>query len=213
MTRQQIAESLDFHINYVNSAFEAAIKEHPELDLVIPSENNKKGHGYDYTLEQVLLAMTYLRNKKGISELEKTILEEDFTMRKPEKVKALGIEGTDEFLKKVANYPKKKCCSTCIYCVKATMRNCKPVMKPYCNLWERFLHRLKNNKNKTTDPYNDYCTSWEYSHKEPLIFYTHKSPTNVDIYGNTKNEVLGFDISVFGKKTESVQLVTDVGLI
>lgn len=207
MTRQQIAQSLDLHINYIHSAFEAAIKEHPELNLYDSSRNNQKGFGVDYTIEQVLLAMSYLRDGKGISELERIMLEEDFTMRQPEKAKAIGIKGTEEFLRKVANYPKKRCCSTCAYCTKASMRNRKPVMKPYCNLWERFLHRLN------ADPYNDYCRQWEYSDKEPLIFYTADSPTNVDIHGNVRNEVLGFDVSCFGKKSDGVvKLVTDVGL-
>lgn len=207
MTRQQIAESLDLHINYINSAFEAAIKEHPELDIYDCVKNNKKGMGADYTLEQVLLAMSYLRDGRGISEIEKIMLSEDFSMRPPEKVKAIGIKGTEEFLRKVKNYPKKKCCSTCSFCTKSTMRNRKPVLKPYCLLWERFLHRLN------ADPYNDYCRQWEYSDKEPLIFYTHDSPTNVDIYGNVKNEVMGFDVSEFGKRISSeVRLVTDVGM-
>lgn len=207
MTRQQIAESLGLHINYINFAFEAAIKEHPELDIYNCAKNNRKGMGADYTLEQVLLAMSYLRDGRGISELEKIMLSEDFSMRPAEKVKAIGIKGTEEFLRKVKNYPKKKCCSTCSFCTKSTMRNRKPVLKPYCLLWERFLHRLN------ADPYNDYCRQWEYSGKEPLIFYTHDSPTNVDIYGNVKNEVMGFDVSQFGKGSDGeVKLVTDVGM-
>ena len=207
MTRQQIADSLDLHINYINSAFESALKEHPELDIHDCSKHNRKGMGADYTLEQILLAMSYLRDGKGISGIERIMLEEDFTMRPPEKAKAIGIKGTEEFLRKIKNFPKKKCCSTCAYCTKSTMRNRKPVMKPYCNLWERFLHRLN------ADPYNDYCRQWEYSNKKPLVFYTHNSPTNVDIYGNTKNEVLGFDVSQFGKDSgKEVKLVTDVGL-
>ena len=207
MTRQQIAESLELHINYINYAFEAAIKEHPELDIHDPSLHNQKGKGADYTLEQVLLAVSYLREGKGITEIERITLEEDFSMRPPEKVKAKGIEGTEEFLEAVARNPKKKCCATCSFCIKSTMRNRKPVQKPYCQLWKRFLHRLK------ADPYNDHCRQWEYSGKEPLIFYTHDSPVNVDIYGNTNNKVMGYDISNFGKKSSNkIKLVTDVGL-
>lgn len=208
MTRQQIAESLDLHINYINSSFEAAIKEHPELDLYDPSIYNKEGKRVDYTLEQVMLAMSYIRDGKGLTELEKAIITDDFTMKPPEKkVKARGIEGTEEFLEKIKNNPKKKCCSTCAYCSKSTMRNRKPVMKPYCNLWQRFLHRIKAN------PYKDWCRSWEYSEEEPLIFYTHDSPTNVDIHGNIRNEVMGFDVSNFSKESDSeIRLVTDVGL-
>ena len=212
MTRHQIAESLDLHINYVNLAFETAIKEHPELDIYDCTKNNKKGNGADYTLEQILLAMSYLRDGKGLTELERIILEEDFSMRPVEKVKAKGIEGTEEFLQKVANYPKKKCCSTCAYCTKAAMRNRKPVMKPFCNFWSRFLHRMKNNKGMTPSPYNDWCNQWEYSGKEPLIFYTHDSPVNLDIYGNVKNEVMGYDVSKFSKDNKEGALVTDVGI-
>lgn len=207
MTRQQISETLDLHINYINSAFESAIKEHPELDIHDSSLHNQKGKGADYTLEQVLLALSYFRDGKGISELERIMIEEDFSMRPPEKARAIGIKGTEDFLKKVANFPKKKCCSTCSFCTKSTMRNRKPVLKPFCKFWERFLHRLN------ADPYNDYCRQWEYSGKEPLIFYTAESPTNLDIYGNVKNEVMGFDISEFGKKSDGeVRLVTDIGL-
>lgn len=207
MTRQQIADSLDLHINYINAAFESAIKEHPELNIYNPSEHNKKGCGIDYTLEQVLLGLSYLRDGHGISEMEKIIIEEDFTMREPEKPKAIGIEGTEEFLLKIKNYPKFRCCSTCAYCTKSSMRNRKPVLKPYCNLWERFLHRIKAN------PYKDHCMQWEYSDREPLIFYTADSPSNVDIYGNIKNEVMGFDVSNFGKPSgNEIKLVTDIGL-
>lgn len=207
MTRQQISETLGIHINHINYAFEHAIKEHPELNIYDYSKNNKKGYGADYTLEQILLAMTYFRDGHGITDIEKAMIEDDFSMRPPEKVKAIGIEGTEEFLEAIRYYPKKRCCSTCAYCTKASMRNRKPVMKPFCNLWDRFLHRIKAN------PYKDHCKQWEFSGKEPLIFYTAESPTNLDIYGNEKNEVLGFDISNFGKKSNGeINLVTDIGL-
>ncbi len=207
MTRLQISQTLGVHINRIHAAFELAIKEHPELDLFDPSKNNRQGIGIDYSLEDVLLAMSYYREGKGISELEKIMIEEDFSMRPVERAKAVGIEGTEEFLERVKRYPKLHCCSTCAYCIKSTMRNKKPTLKPYCKLWERFLHRIKAN------PYKDYCRQWEYSGKEPLIFYTADSPTNLDIYGNTKVEVMGFDKSNFGKSdSNEVRLVTDIGL-
>ena len=63
------------------------------------------------------------------------------------------------------------------------------------------------------NPYKDHCNQWEASNREPLIFYTADSPTNVDIYGNVKNEVMGFDISNFGKPSgKEIKLVTDIGL-
>ena len=207
MTRQQLAECLGMHINYINNAFEVAIKEHPELDIHDCSLHNQKGCGTDYTLDQIFLAMSYFRDGNGISEIEKIIIEESFTMRPKKKLKAIGIKGTEEFLEKIKKRPRKKCCSTCSFCTKSTMRNRKPVLKPFCKFWERFLHRLN------ADPYNDYCRQWEYSGKEPLIFYTAESPANLDIYGNVKNEVMGFDISEFGKKSDGeVRLVTDEGL-
>ena len=206
MTRQQIATVLGVHINRIHSAFELAIKEHAELDLYEPSKNNIKNKGIDYTLEQVLLAMSYYRDGKGASVLERAMITDEFSMRPVEKIKAKGIEGTEEFLERVKRYPKLHCCSTCAYCTKSAMRNRKPVMKPYCKLWERFLHRINAN------PYRDYCRQWEYSGKEPLIFYTADSPSNVDIYGNTKNEVMGVDISKFSSKVDGTgRLVTDVG--
>ena len=69
------------------------------------------------------------------------------------------------------------------------------------------MNRRKENK---IDVYNDYCYAWKYSEKEPLIFYKAESPSNMDIYGNVKNEVMGFDVSSFGKKSEG--LVTDIGM-
>lgn len=206
MTRQQIAEVLGVHINRIHAAFENAIKEHNELDLYDSKKNNQKGYGTDYTLEEVLLAMSYYRDGTGLSELEKAMITDDFSMRPKEKAKAIGIKGTEEFLERVKRYPKLHCCSTCAYCTKSAMRNRKPVMKPYCKLWERFLHRINAN------PYKDYCKQWEYSGKEPLIFYTADSPINLDIYGNTRNEVMGFDKSAFSSKADgTVRLVTDIG--
>lgn len=207
MTRQQIADSLGVCVAYINYAFEAAIKEHPELNIYTPSKHNQKGHGVDYTLEQVLLGLSYFREGHGISELEKQNIIDDFTMREPEKPKAIGIKGTEEFLKRIARYPRRQCCSTCSYCTKSTMRNKKPVLKPFCLLWDRFLHRLNAN------PYTDYCKQWEYSKREPLIFYTADSPTNLDIYGNVKNNIMGFSLDNFGKESGGeVRLVTDKGI-
>jgi hypothetical protein len=207
VTRQQISETLGVHINRIHAAFEAAIKEHPELDLYDSKKYNQKGFGIDYTLEEIFLAMSYYHEGKGLSELEKAMITDEFSMRPKEKVKAIGIDGTEEFLERVKRYPKLHCCATCAYCTKSSMRNKKPTMKPYCKLWERFLHRIN------ADPYRDYCKQWEYSGKEPLIFYTADSPSNVDIYGNVKNEVMGFDVSNFGKSdSKEVRLVTEIGL-
>lgn len=205
MTCLQIAKALNLHVNNIYDAFKAAVKEHPELEN--PNKAKNSPIGTDYTLEQVLLAMSYLRDGNGISEIEKIMLTEDFTMRPPPKAKAKGIKGTEDFIEKIKTNPKKKCCATCSYCTKSTIRNRKPVLRPYCNLWERFIIRLK------ADPYNDHCRLWEYSGQEPLIFYTHDSPTNVDIYGNVKNEILGFDVSKFGKESKGeVSLITDIGV-
>ena len=206
MTRKQIAESLGFDILYINITFEKAMKEHPELIIEDETMNRKLGIGIDYTLEQVLLGMSYIRNGKGLTELEKIQLEEDFTMRTNE-VKAIGIPGTEEFLEHLKNRKKLKCCATCSYCIKSTIRSKTFTLKPFCNLWERFLHVMK------ADPYKDHCRQWEYSGKEPLIFYTRESPSNLDIYGNVKNEVMGFDVSNFKKESNSkTRLVTDIGV-
>ena len=203
MTRNQLANSTDIRIEYINLAFKEAYKVRPEL---------KKEKDDDYTLEEILFAMKFLRNGKGMSELEKAFLEEDFTMREPEPAKAIGIDGTEEFVRKVKNFPKKKCCATCSYCTKSTVRNNKPILFPYCLYHERYIHLMnRKNSGKGIDVYNDYCFAWEYSNKEPLIFYKGDSPTNLDIYGNVKNEVMGFDVKEFGKKSES-GLITDLGM-
>lgn len=197
MTRSQIAEAIGMSANSINNAFTLAIKEHPEL--------NMSGLvNIDYSLDQVLLAMKYLHNGKGASQLEKVLIEESFTMKQPEKAVAIGVPGTEEFLEKIKKRPKTKCCSTCSFCVRSWVKNQKPVAKAFCTLWDRFIFSMKG------DPYNDHCVSWEYSNKAPLIFYTADSPNNVDIYGNINNEVMGYDIKEFGKKSKG--LVTDVGL-
>lgn len=207
MTRQQIADAIKKDIAAINRAFTDARKEHPELDIDDKTFNPSLGKGKDYTLEQVLLAMSYFRDGKGMTELEKIMIEDEFTMRPIQLAKAKGIPGTEEFLERLKNRKKLKCCATCIYCLKSAVRNNKPTLRPYCNLWDKFLHIIK------VDPYKDHCRSWEYSNKEPLIFYTADSPTNVDIYGNIKNEVMGYDVSNFKKESESkVRLVTDIGL-
>lgn len=205
VTRQQIAQTLNVHVTQVNDAFRLAEKEHPEL--------SSKHKLVDYTLEQTLLAMSYYRDGKGASSLEIAMIKDDFTMRPEVKAVAIGIEGTEEFMERVKRYPKLHCCATCSFCTKATIKNNKPVLYPYCLLHERYLHLLNRRKGKRVDVYKDYCKQWEYSNKEPLIFYTADSPTNKDIYGNVKNEVMGFDSSHFGVSgSKEVRLVTDVGL-
>jgi hypothetical protein len=204
MTRHQIADALDLNYDYVNKAFQEAEEEHPELKFKDSTANTSIGDAKDYPLDMVFTGLSYLRNGKGLSELEKAIIKDEFTMRKPKIAKAIGIPGTEEFLEVIKRYPKKKCCSTCAYCIKSSIRNNKAASKPFCNYWERFLYKIK------ADPYKDYCKIWEYSNKEPLIFYTNDSPTNVDIYGNVINEVMGVDVSNF--KSDGQGLVTDIGL-
>ena len=200
MTRKQLAKIFNVSSSLIDDAFQEAKKEHPEL------EPNGKGRDVDYTLNQVYTAMAYFRNGKGLSVLEKTILEEEFTMKPKPSAKPIGVKGTEEFVERVKRYPKLHCCSTCAYCIKSTIRNNAPVLYPYCKLWNRFIHLMK------ADPYKDHCRQWEYSNKEPLIFYKYKSPVNVDIYGNVKNEVMGFDNSAFSSKADGTgRLVTDVG--
>ena len=199
MTRHQIADALGLHTTTIDDAFQEALKEHPEL------EPNGRSRDIDYTKDQVFLVLSYLR--KGMTTLQKTIIEEEFVMKPKPSTEAIGINGTEEFLERVKKYPKLHCCSTCAYCTKSTIKNNAPILYPYCKLWERYIHLIK------ADPYKDYCKQWEYSNKEPLIFYKKESPINKDIYGNVKNEVMGYDVSNFGvSDSKEVRLVTDVGL-
>lgn len=206
MTRKQIAEVLGIHIQIVHDAFEQCGKSHPEIKEKSASYNGHKA--VDFSIEEILLAMSYARCGKGISNLQECILKDEFQRYRPkETTKDFGIKGTQDFLEKVKNFPKKKCCSTCTYCVKAYMRNRKPVAKPFCNLWNRFLNKINVN------PYKDWCVQWEYSDQEPLVFFTSEEPCNLDSNGNIKNEVMGFDISNFHSKSDGeIRLVNEIGI-
>lgn len=212
MTREQIAECLNRSGQWVFEAFQAAQKKHPELkETTERTADPQHGESADYTLDEVLLALSYARDGKGISEIEREFIKDSFTMRPPKKLKALGIDGTEEFLYKIRDFPKKKCCSTCAFCTKMSMRNRKPVLRPYCNLYQRFLHRMNAN------PYKDWCAQWKYSGKEPLVFYRAGSPGNIDLDGNEDRKIMGIDASEFNKndkaeKTERTALVTDIGI-
>lgn len=207
MTKQQIAEALNMGLNTVNIIFETAFIDHPDLRIYNRQINNRKGYAIDYTYEQVLTAMAYAHSGKGLTPLEKILLEEEFSMRKPEEAKAIGIDGTDEFLDEIEIKPKKKCCSTCVYCTKSTIRNRRTTLRPYCNLYQKLLKTFGAN------PYNDYCRQWKYSEKPPLIFYKDDSSSNVDIYGNVKNTVMGIDVKNFKSKSDKKgRLVTDAGI-
>ena len=197
MTRHQIANVLGISSFLIDKAFHDAVKDHPEI------EPNGRGHDTDYTLDQALIALSYL--KKGVTTLQKTILTEEFVMKPKPAAKPIGIKGTEEFIERVKKYPKLHCCSTCAYCTRSTIKNNAPILYPYCKLWERYIHLMK------ADPYKDYCKQWDYSNKPPLIFYKKNSPINVDIYGNVKNEVMGYDINNFKSNAESGRLVTDIG--
>ncbi len=207
MTRKQVAELLGIHIQIVHEAFESCGKSHPEIKEKSALYNGHKA--VDFTIEEIILAMSYARQGKGISELEKCILKDEFPNYKSKKCqKKFGINGTQDFLRKIKVFPKKKCCSTCAFCVKACMRNKKPIAKPYCNLWNRFLNKIYAN------PYKDWCEQWEYADREPLIFFSSEEPNNLDFDGNAKNEVMGFDISNFHSKSNGeIKLVNEIGVI
>ena len=201
MTKPEIERLLNLSVSTVNQLFIDAGRENGAIKYKL--DHTSGSFIADFTLDEVIYAMSL--RKRSDNEVERFIIKEGFIDHgnKPVpkgKVPSLEpIDGTEEFLKAVSRYPKKRCCATCSFVTSKTKKNSKPVYKPYCKLYGRFLFRMKAN------PYKSWCDSWEYSGKKAMVWYKSGRPDD--------GKLLGYDRSVFKSVDRSDgRLVNEVGI-
>ena len=203
MTKPELEKLLGVVRNTINPLFIQASEHNSSIKFKL--SHVSKSYIADFTLTEIMEAMSFYRNGKGLSDIEKMQIEEGFIdhgnspVYKGKDKRIIPYEGTKEFIRAVKIYPRKRCCSTCAFCKRKMKSGSRPVWKPFCNLYSKFLFRMNAN------PYKSYCDSWEYSGLEPMIWYKNGMPDN--------GTFLGYDNRLFNNKhAKGNHLVDEEGL-
>lgn len=184
MTKKELAKYFNKTYQCIENAFLAAKKEHPEL-------RTRDGFDgcitVDYTLDEILTVIPYLVFK--VSNLEIELLKENFIHRKEDYVSSKKefdpmVPGMKKFLEETKDYHYRPCCETCAYLSAKPFRTTR--LKPFCSFYQFFMHL------KSIDIFHDYCKTYQYKKREPVIWYKENAPvdqTNFKAGIDTDNKV------------------------
>jgi hypothetical protein len=170
MTKRELATYFKKVYQNIENGFLAAEKAIPEL------KKNKDINGHtssNYTLEEVLSALPYMPFK--VSKIEIELLKENFIYHDTDIISDKKefdpmIPGMKEFLEETKDYAYRPCCETCIYLSGKAYRTSR--LKPFCAFYQFFMHR------KNVDIFHDYCKTYKYKKRDPIIWYKENAPVN-----------------------------------
>ena len=170
MTKQELADYFKKPYQSIENGFLNAQKHYSELI----TRKTTNGHvTIDYTLEEVLKILPYMPFK--VSKIETELLKESFVYRESRIIKDKETEdfdpmisGMKKFIKETKKHKYRPCCENCIYLSAKPFRTSR--LKPFCSFYNFFMHRKK------VDIFHDYCRTFEYQKRDPMIWYKENAP-------------------------------------
>ena len=127
--------------------------------LKIQGYNLKK----DYNLEEsIYIARLYSDN---------IIMEQlirDNYKEKENKKENVYIDGTEKWFKYYETHKNAKCCNTCSYLMGKRITNRDKYLRPFCNLYNKFIYKIGGNV------YWQWCPSHEKSELSPVKWKKNK---------------------------------------
>lgn len=166
MTKKDLGIITGIHRSDINKAFVAASKAMPSIRIKTARCRRAGSRGQaDFTLEEVLLAASYLRGGKGLTVLEEELVRELYTTPKSD-VELTNpwqgyIAGTREFMAEYTG--QTRCCSVCEYCV---AKRTSGKHKPFCNLYFTFI--------RGKSPYKAWCMT--FSRSDTIMLFRKNGP-------------------------------------
>lgn len=170
MTKKDIVQITRIHRSDVNKAFIKASETMPSIKFKSAKCKRKGNKGQaDFSLEEILHAIQFLRGGKGVTDLELTMIKElytppNFDVKKTNPWQGY-IKGTETFFTNLKD--TTKCCAVCEYCVTKKQGT---KYKPWCNLYTMQITW------KGRSPYKTFCEAFSRS-KSVLLFRNNGNAT------------------------------------
>lgn len=189
MTKKDIVQITRLHRSDVNKAFVKASETMPSIKYKSNKCKRKGSKGQaNFTLEEILHAIQFLRNGKGVTDLELTMIKELYNP--PETDIALTnpwqgyIKGTERFMEKLTE--NTKCCAVCDYCVTKKQGT---KYKPWCNLYSMQITW------KRRSPYTAFCES--FSKSSSVLLFRTNGPATIKGEKRKSVKLVGFSGDFF----------------
>lgn len=184
MTKKDIVELTGLHRSDVNKAFVAASKVMTSIKAKTAKCRRKGSVGQaNFNMEEILLACSYLRRGKGLTELELALLKEMYVPPKSDVALTHPwqgyIKGTGEFVNTLND--RTRCCAVCEFCMARKMRG---AYKPFCNLYGMNLTRGGKS------PYKTRCLS--FSRSNTILLFRNSGPPAIKGERPKKVRLAGF---------------------
>lgn len=187
MTKRELATFFNKAYQAIENGFLNAEKENPEI------KKNKEINGHsslNYSLDEVLTVLPYM--PFTVSKIETELLKENFIHHDTNFItdkKGFDpmIPGMRDFLEETKNYAYRPCCETCLYLSGKIFRTSR--LKPFCGFYQFFMHR------KNIDIFHDYCKTYKYKKRDPIIWYKENAPVNQITFQRTVDTETKVDIS------------------
>lgn len=113
----------------------------------------KNSYTYD---ECIAVSSLYMDNF-----ITRQIIKENFNECK-DSDSTVFIDGTEKWFEYYKTHPNAKCCNTCSYITGKRIHNRDKYVRPYCNLFNVFLYKMKANV------YWQWCGSYDKSELLPV---------------------------------------------
>lgn len=171
MTKRELASYFECSYACIDNAFYLAFKKYPELKKNKPTDNYIH---IDYTFDEVSKVLPYFCKK--LSPIQIALLKDNFidhggTVFDTRKQASPYIKGMENYLNSIQKCNFIKCCESCVYIIAKSIRNRDSHLYPFCSFYNRFL-TYRN----AVDIFHDYCKTYEYKKREPIIWYKKDAP-------------------------------------
>jgi hypothetical protein len=130
----------------------------------------EKGYGIkkDYTLDESI-SVARLYSDTMITE---QLIRDNYKETKEEH-KEYFIEGTEKWFRYYETHKNAKCCNTCSYLMGKRIRNRDKYLRPFCNLYNKFIYKIGGNV------YWQWCKSYDKSEQLPVKWKKNNYISNI----------------------------------
>jgi hypothetical protein len=125
--------------------------------LYIIIKNKECNLKKDYTLEESL----YIARLYSDTVITEQLIRDNYKEKEIKK-DSVYIDGTEKWFKYYETHQNAKCCNTCSYLMGKRIMNSDKYLRPFCNLYNKFIYKIKGNV------YWQWCSSYEKSELLPV---------------------------------------------
>jgi hypothetical protein len=122
----------------------------------------------DYTLDESM----YIARLCVDTKITEQLIIDNYKKTKNE-CKEYFIEGTEKWFRYYETHKNAKCCNTCSYLMGKRIRNRDKYLRPFCNLYNKFIYKIGGNV------YWQWCKSYDKSALPPVKWKKNNYISNI----------------------------------